>query len=120
MGRRLAPLLSILAAAAAIVVAATATIVAAAQAVVAAAAEQQDQDDDPPAVVTTETIVTHRYYLQDLLSSDAAHSNIFRRAKMVRSRKRPTDYKSVGLCSYFHNPSGYLPSSAIAFKAATT
>ena len=99
--KKWAPLLGcpvfISAAAAAIVVAAAVVIGAAAHTVVAATAEQQEQDDDPPAVITTETIVVHKKYLRIFLSGDAAHSNIFREAKMVQ-KKRPTDLKSVGLC----------------------
>ena len=114
------------AAAAAIVIAAAVVVGAAAQAVVAATAEQQDQDDDPPAAITTETIVIHKEYLRVFLSGDAAHSNIFRRRKMVQQandnlyKKDQPTYHRLVLCFYFHRPSGYLPSSAIAFRAATT
>lgn len=82
-----------LAAAAAIGIA-TATVTAvvgsgqAVAATVTAAAEQQDQNDDPPAAIPTKTIVTHNEYLRIELSSNAAHSKIFRKQKSVQQGKQ--------------------------------
>ena len=70
--------------AAAIVVAIVAAVVA-----IAAAAEQQDQDDDPAHITATETVVatkvTHKITSTFFDTAfDAAHSMVFRRAKLVR------------------------------------
>ena len=109
------------AAAAAIVVAAAVVIGGAAQAVIAATAEQQDQDDDPPAVITTETIVTHKKYLR-VFSKRRCRSfqHIPEGRNGAKEKRAYCVISQYALCYQFHRPSGYLPSSAIAFRAATT